>query len=213
MILLTGFEPFGRDDVNPSWHAVRRARDILRAEGLDVEARELPCVFGDSAAALSEAMATTKPDLVICVGLAGGRARISLERVAINCDDARIPDNKGQKPVDEEVVPGGPAAYFSTLPIKAALRDLQIAGIKGEVSQSAGTYVCNHLFFALMHLLASTPTIRGGFVHIPYLPEQVSPESGTPSMPLESMAEGLAVVVRTALQTQVDAALGAGAIH
>ena len=213
MILLTGFEPFGQDDVNPSWHAVRRAQEILQAEGIEVEARELPCIFGESATALSEALATIKPDLVLCVGLAGGRARISLERVAINCDDARIPDNKGQKPVDEEVVPGGPAAYFSTLPIKAALRDLQIAGIKGEVSQSAGTYVCNHVFYALMHLLASTPDVRGGFVHIPYLPDQVSPESGTPSMPLEAAAEGLAVVVRTALGTKVDAALNAGSIH
>ena len=213
MILLTGFEPFGQDDVNPSWHAVRRAQEILRAEGIEVEARELPCIFGESATALSEALATIKPDLVLCVGLAGGRARISLERVAINCDDARIPDNKGQKPVDEEVVPGGPAAYFSTLPIKAALRDLQIAGIKGEVSQSAGTYVCNHVFYALMHLLASTPDVRGGFVHIPYLPDQVSPESGTPSMPLEAAAEGLAVVVRTALGTKVDAPLSAGSIH
>ncbi|WP_159707261.1 pyroglutamyl-peptidase I [Arthrobacter sp. 18067] len=213
MILLTGFEPFGNEDINPSWLAARRAREILRAEGLDVEAMELPCVFGESANALGEAIATLNPELVMCVGLAGGRSRISLERVAINCDDARIPDNKGRKPVDAEVVPGGPAAYFSTLPIKAALRDLQIAGIKAEVSQSAGTYVCNHIFYALMHLLASRPSVRGGFVHVPYLPEQVSAEGDTPSMPLESVAEGLAVVVRTALRTQADAKLSAGALH
>ncbi|MCP1413355.1 pyroglutamyl-peptidase I [Paenarthrobacter sp. A20] len=213
MILLTGFEPFGNEDINPSWLAVRRARDILRAEGLDVEALELPCVFGESAVTLSQAIGTFNPDLVICAGLAGGRSRISLERVAINIDDARIPDNKGRKPVDEEVVPGGPVAYFATLPIKAALRDLRIAGIKAEVSQSAGTYVCNHIFYALMHFLASRPSVRGGFVHVPCLPEQVSTEGDTPSMPLESMAEGLAVVVRTALRTQADAKLSAGAIH
>ncbi|MCT9871210.1 pyroglutamyl-peptidase I [Paenarthrobacter aurescens] len=213
MILLTGFEPFGKDDLNPSWLAVNRAREILRAEGLDVEAMELPCVFGESAVVLGDAMKCLSPDIVVCVGLAGGRDRVSLERVAINCDDARIPDNKGQRPIDEEVVPGGPAAYFSSLPIKAALRNLQIAGIKGEVSQSAGTYVCNHVFYALMHLLASEPDVRGGFVHVPYLPEQVSPEGVTPSMSLESMAEGISVVVRTALLTQSDAKLSAGAIH
>ncbi|MDR6985564.1 pyroglutamyl-peptidase [Paenarthrobacter nitroguajacolicus] len=213
MILLTGFEPFGTDDLNPSWLAVMRAREILQAEGLTVEAVELPCVFGESAAALDEAMDRISPDIVVSVGLAGGRERVSLERVAINCDDARIPDNKGQRPIDEEVVRGGPAAYFSSLPIKAALRNLQIAGIRGEVSQSAGTYVCNHVFYALMHRLASKPGVRGGFVHVPYLPEQVSPDGIIPSMPLEAMAEAVSVVVRTALRTPTDAKLPAGAIH
>ncbi|MGF6835328.1 pyroglutamyl-peptidase [Paenarthrobacter sp. TE4293] len=213
MILLTGFEPFGTDDLNPSWLAVMRAREILQAEGLTVETVELPCVFGESAAALDEAMDRISPDIVVSVGLAGGRERVSLERVAINCDDARIPDNKGQRPIDEEVVRGGPAAYFSSLPIKAALRNLQIAGIRGEVSQSAGTYVCNHVFYALMHRLASKPRVRGGFVHVPYLPEQVSPDGITPSMPLEAMAEAVSVVVRTALRTPTDAKLPAGAIH
>lgn len=213
MILLTGFEPFGQDRVNASWLAVRRAAGILQSEGHSVEAVELPCVFGESAASLSEAMRRVKPDIVVCTGLAGGRDRLSLERIAINCDDARIPDNKAQRPIDEEIVAGGPAAYFSTLPIKAALRNLQIAGIKGEVSQSAGTYVCNHVFYALMHSLASKPGVRGGFVHVPYLPEHVQAGSSTPSMPLETMAEGIAVVVRTAVQTQSDAKLSAGAIH
>lgn len=213
MILLTGFEPFGEDAVNPSWVAVQRARDILRNEGHAVEALELPCVFGRSAAALNAAMDRLVPDVVVCVGLAGGRERVSLERVAINCDDARIPDNAGQRPIDQEVVKGGPAAYFSSLPIKAALRNLQIAGIKGEVSQSAGTYVCNHVFYALMHALATRPGVRGGFIHVPYLPEQLPPVAATPSMPLEVMAEGVASVVRTALGTTTDIQLPAGAIH
>ncbi|MEQ4567875.1 pyroglutamyl-peptidase I [Paenarthrobacter sp. CAP02] len=213
MILLTGFEPFGEDAVNPSWLAVQRARDILRNEGHAVEALELPCVFGRSAAALNAAMDRLVPDVVVCVGLAGGRERVSLERVAINCDDARIPDNAGQRPIDQEVIKGGPAAYFSSLPIKAALRNLQIAGIKGEVSQSAGTYVCNHVFYALMHALASRPGVRGGFIHVPYLPEQLPPAAATPSMPLEVMAEGVASVVRTALGTTTDIQLPAGAIH
>ncbi|MBT2587558.1 pyroglutamyl-peptidase I [Arthrobacter sp. ISL-95] len=213
MILLTGFEPFGEDKVNPSWLAAQGARELLAEEGMAVEAVELPCVFGESAAALTDAITRLNPDIVVCTGLAGGRGRVSLERVAINCDDARIPDNKGQRPIDEEVIPGGPAAYFSSLPIKAALRNLQIAGIKGEVSQTAGTYVCNHIFYALMHSLASKPGIRGGFVHLPYLPEQLPEGSTTPSMPLEAMTEGIAVVVRTALHTQGDPKFSAGAIH
>ncbi|MDR6686180.1 pyroglutamyl-peptidase [Arthrobacter sp. 1088] len=204
MILLTGFEPFGDQSVNPSWTAALRARDILRSEGYKVEAVELPCVFGESASVLLATVESLAPDVVLCTGLAGGRERLSLERVAINCDDARIPDNKGKRPIDEEVVPGGPAAYFSTLPIKASLRNLQIAGIKGEISQSAGTYVCNHVFYALMHALATRGGVRGGFVHLPYLPEQVPEGSATPSMPLDAMAAGIAVVARTAVQAPVD---------
>jgi pyroglutamyl-peptidase len=204
MILLTGFEPFGDQSVNPSWAAALRARDILRSEGHKVEAVELPCVFGESASVLLAAVESLTPNVVLCAGLAGGRERLSLERVAINCDDARIPDNKGKRPIDQEVVPGGPAAYFSTLPIKAALRNLQIEGIKGEISESAGTYVCNHVFYALMHALATQDCVRGGFVHLPYLPEQVPEGSATPSMPLDAMAAGIAVVVRTAAEAPVD---------
>ncbi|GAA3277666.1 pyroglutamyl-peptidase I [Paenarthrobacter aurescens] len=212
MILLTGFEPFGEDTVNPSWLAVQRAAELLASEGIAVEAVELPCVFGESATVLMDAIMGLKPEIIVCTGLAGGRAGISLERVAINCDDARIPDNKGQRPIDVEVIAGGPAAYFSSLPIKTALRNLQIAGIRSEVSQSAGTYVCNHLFYALMHSLASKPGVRGGFVHLPYLPSQLRAGSETPSMPLEAMAEGIAIVARTALDTTADVKFAAGAI-
>lgn len=213
MILITGFEPFGHEKVNPSWLAARRAAAILRAEGLAVEAMELPCVFGESAEVLREAITRLDPELVVCAGLAGGRGRVSLERVAINCDDARIPDNKGGRPIDQEVVPGGPAAYFSTLPIKAALRDLNLAGIDGEVSQTAGTYVCNHIFYALMHALADRPGARGGFVHLPYLPEQVPPGSAAPSMTVETAANGIAAVVRASLRTRTDVEMSAGATH
>ncbi|MFI2564580.1 pyroglutamyl-peptidase I [Paenarthrobacter sp. NPDC018779] len=213
MILLTGFEPFGGDSTNPSWTAVLQAARMLTAEGLTVETVELPCVFGESVEVLKQAIAAHQPELVLSVGLAGGRSRISLERVAINCDDARIPDNKGNRPIDQEVVPRGPAAYFSTLPIKSALRSLQIEGIKGEVSQSAGTYVCNHVFYALMHALKGRAGTRGGFVHVPYASEDLVHGSTAPSMPLESMARGIAVVVRTAAQTGTDAKLSAGAIH
>src|SRR5450830_208838 len=125
MILLTGFEPFGGEATNPSWTAVRGAADLLRAEGLEVAAVELPCVFGAALTALDEALAEHRPALVVCAAQAGGRPGISLERVAINCDDARIPDNAGNAPVDEPVLPEAPAAYFGTLPIKAALQELR----------------------------------------------------------------------------------------
>jgi len=220
MILLTGFEPFGGETVNPSWIAAEAASATLRADGHAVAAVELPCVFGQSVVVLREALQHHKPELVICVGQAGGRPRISLERVAINCDDARIPDNAGNRPVDEEVIPGGPAAYFSSLPVKASLAALRSAGIPAEVSQSAGTYVCNHVFYALMHVIntveeqaIATPATRGGFIHVPYETQQVPKGSGTPSLPAAVMAEALAVVVRTALATTSEIRLAAGSEH
>ena len=216
MILLTGFEPFGGESTNPSWAAAAAASAILKAEGHAVAAVELPCVFGQSITVLEDALQRYDPELVICVGQAGGRPRISLERIAINCDDARIPDNAGNRPVDEEVVPGGPAAYFSSLPVKAALEALRTAGIPAEVSQSAGTYICNHIFYALMHSLntgrGATAT-RGGFIHVPYETQQVPRGSGTPSLPVAVMAEALAVVVRTALSVTADIKLSAGTVH
>ncbi|WP_423184247.1 pyroglutamyl-peptidase I [Arthrobacter sp. NyZ413] len=211
MILLTGFEPFGGDSSNPSWAAALAARDILRAEGHEVDSIELPCVFGECAMILREAINRLRPGLVICVGLAGGRDRLSLERVAINCDDARIPDNAGNRPIDEPVDPSGPAAYFTSLPIKSALRELQIEGIKAEVSQTAGTYVCNHVFYALMHELSTSAQaegVRGGFIHVPY---EETPT--TPTMSVRDMGEGIAVVVRTTLRTTADAKMSAGKIH
>jgi pyroglutamyl-peptidase len=213
MILLTGFEPFGGDSTNPSWSAARAAAGLLRAEGLDARAVELPCVFGEAIRELDAALERYHPEVVICAGQAGGRSRISLERIAINCDDARIPDNAGNAPVDRPVVPGGPAAYFSTLPVKAALAALLAAGIPAEVSQTAGTYVCNHIFYGLMHALRLRPGTRGGFVHVPYEPNQLPPGSEDPSLPMEQLTEALAVVVRSTLATTVDLRIAAGATH
>lgn len=212
MILLTGFEPFGGSFLNPSWGAAARAADLLRDEGSHVEAIELPVLFGGASVALREAIRRTEPDLVICAGLAGGRHGLSLERVAINCDDADIPDNAGIQPVDQAVVPGGPPAYFATLPIKAALQSLVAAGIPASVSQSAGTYVCNHVFYSLMHELAERPGVRGGFIHLPYERSQ-RPGGLIPSMELEKMAEGIAIVARTAFldEPEIDQPeMGAG---
>ena len=213
MILLTGFEPFGGESTNPSWTAAREAGALLRAEGHEVRTVELPCAFGDSIRVLEEALEQYSPQVVVCAGQAGGRSRISLERIAINCDDARIPDNAGNSPVDEAVVSGGPAAYFSSLPVKAALAALGSAQIPAEVSQTAGTYVCNHVFYGLMHALRLRPGTRGGFVHVPYAAEQVPPGSVTASLPVGLMAAALAVVVRTTLGTTADLKLAAGATH
>lgn len=225
MILLTGFEPFGGQPTNPSWAAAQSARDLLRTAGAAVEAVQLPCVFGTAGSALRKALDDLAPELVVCIGQAGGRERVSLERVAINCDDAPIPDNAGNQPVDVPVVPGGPAAYFTSLPLKAALLAVEKAGVPAEVSQTAGTYVCNHIFYTLMHELASRPGVRGGFVHVPFAPDQVGapeqakPGSSAPSLPVASMAEAIAAVVRASLAqpagtTKPDGvALAAGSLH
>ena len=213
MILLTGFEPFGGEAVNPSWQAARQAAEMLRAAGLDALAVELPCTFGDSIATLRQTVSVHHPDLVFCVGQAGGRTKISLERVAINIDDARIPDNKGNQPIDAPIRAGGPAAYFSTLPIKQALQDLYEAGIAAEISQTAGTYVCNHVFYGLMDLLAtSTDGARGGFIHVPYSTEQAAVH-GVTGMPIAEMVAALRLIAVTSQQTTSDLRLAAGAEH
>ena len=214
-ILLTGFEPFERDAVNPSWE-VANALDGRWCDGATLHAVQLPCVFGLAAKRLDEALIKWQPQLVLAMGLAGGRSDISLERVAINVDDARIADNADQQPIDTRVVEDAPAAYFSTLPIKAIVRDLRKAGLPGAVSNTAGTFVCNHVFYALMHRLASEPAwaqTRGGFIHLPYLPEQAARFPGAPSMALATQVQAVQVVIRTALAVRVDVRESAGQLH
>ncbi|WP_439520168.1 pyroglutamyl-peptidase I [Hydrogenophaga sp.] len=207
-VLLTGFEPFGGETINPSWLAVKalHGRKML---GRTVVAAQLPTVFDDSLRVLNALLREHQPELVVCVGQAGGRHAMSLERVAINVNDAPIADNAGAQPIDTPVVPRAPVAYFTTLPIKAMLAALQKEGVRAEVSQTAGTFVCNHVFYGLMRTLATHQALRqtrGGFVHVPWLPEQ-----GAPHMSLEDIVRGLRAAVRCALQVQTDQALGAGA--
>jgi pyroglutamyl-peptidase len=209
-VLLTGFDPFGGESLNPSWQAVQSLHH-KRIAGHKIVAAQLPTVFGASLRELARLLRAHQPTLVICVGQAGGRAAISLERVAINVNDARIPDNAAVQPVDTAVVVNGPAAYFTRLPIKAMLQALQHAGIAAEVSQTAGTFVCNHVFYGLMHELATRrgfKRTRGGFVHVPWLPGQ-----GEPSMPTEELVRGLRVAIAAALATTSDIVQGAGAIN
>lgn len=210
-ILLTGFAPFGGESTNPSWDAVA-ALDGKRVGGHRIVARRLPVEFGASLQVLQAAIRETKPALVLCVGQAGGRAQLSIERIAINIDDARIPDNADACPIDAPIVADGPAAYFATLPIKAILTALREAGIPAEISQTAGTYVCNHVFYGLMHALRGRK-IRGGFIHIPYAPEQAARHPGAPSLPAEVVTQALRIALRTALATTHDRRIAAGAGH
>jgi len=212
-VLVTGFEPFDQDRVNPSWE-VARALDGWRHGGATVHGVCLPCVFDRALASLDAALTTHRPNLVVCLGLAGGRAEVSVERVAVNVNDARIPDNAGQQPVDTAVVAQAPAAYFATLPIKAIVRDLRAQGFPASVSNTAGTFVCNHVFYGLMHRLsAHGGAVRGGFVHLPYLPEQAALHAGAPSMALDTQVQALRALIRTALTVHEDVIETAGRLH
>jgi pyroglutamyl-peptidase len=208
-VLVTGFDPFGGATVNPSWMAAQALHGRLVAGHRLIGAR-LPTVFGESLQSLLELVHRHRPALVVCTGQAAGRAALSLERVAINVNDAHIADNAGAQPVDTPVVPGGPAAYFTSLPIKAMLVSLLAEGINAEVSQTAGTFVCNHVFYGLMHELATRHELgrtRGGLIHLPWLPVQ-----GQPSMRLDEIVQGLRTAIRCALVTVEDIRKEAGAL-
>ena len=209
--LVTGFEPFDGEPVNPALEAVQRLPTRLGA--LEIRTAVLPAVFGRALDALEDAIVASDPDIVLCVGQAGGRAALSLERIAINIDDARIPDNAGQQPIDRPIVPGGPAAYFATLPIKAAAAALREAGLPAIVSNTAGTFVCNHVFYGLMHLAAARHLrLRGGFLHVPYLPSQAARQLDAPSMALDDIARGIEIVLSVAAARTEDIAAAEGAI-
>ena len=211
-VLLTGFEPFDQVPINPSWEAVRQLDGRLLAEDVRIVARQLPCAFATAATRLETLLEEYRPHLVIATGLGPGRSYISIERVAINLNDARIPDNLGEQPIDTPVVPNGPAAYFSTLPIKAMVRALREAGIPASVSQTAGTFVCNQVFYSLQHVLAGSG-VRSGFIHVPFLPEQVARAApGQPSMALDVQVEGLRIAALTAWNTQLDVAETGGQV-
>ena len=208
-ILLTGFEPFGGESVNPSGEIARQLHGTVIDRHRVVGAL-LPCVFGAAITELKKQIRATRPALVICVGQAGGRAEITPERVAINVDDARIADNAGRQPMDRPVVRGGPAAYWSTLPVKAITVELRRRGVPAAVSQTAGTFVCNHVFYGLMHELRQQRKVRGGFIHVPFLPEQTKDK---PSLPLAIMTGAIATAIAVASKTRRDVRTAGGATH
>lgn len=196
-ILMTGFTPFGGETINPSYEAVRRMPDEVA--GIQIIKMEIPTEFAACGALTGAAVRKHRPDAVICVGQAGGRAGVSVERVAINLMDARIPDNAGMQPVDIPIVPDGPAAYFSTLPVKSILRALQACGIPCSLSYTAGVYVCNCLMYSVLHLAATEfPHMCAGFLHIPYAEEQLPGKpADTPALALETTVRALICAAQT----------------
>jgi pyroglutamyl-peptidase len=201
--LVTGFEPFGGDAINPSSLAVSRIGDWIG--NTVVRTAVLPCSFARSADVLRAAIDEVKPDFVLCVGLAGGRSELCLERVGINVQDARIPDNDARQPIDVPVVQGGPAAHFATLPIKACVAEMRKAGLPAAVSNSAGTFVCNHILYALMDMAATAKRpFRGGFLHVPNVPEMLSAGSTVPSVPVETIVKGIEIIVAVSAERTAD---------
>ena len=193
-ILVTAFDPFGGEQVNPAQQAVEKLADTIGQA--QIHKLIIPTVFGKAAENVIAAMDSLRPDAVVCVGQAGGRKSVTPERVAINVMDANITDNIGQKPVDEVIVADGPAAYFSTLPIKAMVQAIRDAGLPGDVSNSAGTFVCNSLLYSVLHhSSANMPQTRAVFIHVPYIPEQTVGKEGVPSMPLEDIVRALTAAI------------------
>ncbi|MDO2932876.1 pyroglutamyl-peptidase I [Paeniglutamicibacter sulfureus] len=207
MILFTGFEPFGDRDSNPSMSIARQAASILEQQGIATIAAELPCVFATAPAMLEELLATWQPRVVISLGLAEGRGALGLEKVAINHLDARIADNAGDQPIDLPVLAGGPAAYFSGLPLKSALQALrdpstELGDVEAEISYSAGTFVCNQVFYSLMHHAGRAPGLRAGFIHVPWM------DPAAPRIAIHARA--VACVAQLALAGATEPRLGAG---
>lgn len=195
-VLLTGFQPFGGESVNPSWLAVRRLGERV-VHGYHVVALEVPTVFGKSARVIQEAVERIKPAVVLSVGQAGGVFAVKVERFAINLDDARIPDNEGNQPVDTPIAPDGPPGYFATVPVKKIVETIRADGIPAVLSYSAGTYVCNHVFYSTCHYVAQRRLpIRVGFIHVPFLPEQVVSKPSVPSMSEETIARALEASIK-----------------
>lgn len=208
-VLVTGFAPFDGQDLNPSWEAVKGLPAQLG--DLRITCLELPTVFQESALLLEQAIVAVQPEVVLCVGQAGGRSELTLERVAINIDDAPIPDNAGQQPIDQPIRPDGAPAYFSTLPIKAMVAAIREAGLPASISNTAGTYVCNHLMYQLLYLAdRQFPGLRGGFLHLPYMAEQLAADSVQPSLSLAELSRGLEVslLALTEETDQLPLALG-----
>ncbi|MBY7147082.1 pyroglutamyl-peptidase I [Levilactobacillus brevis] len=202
-LLITGFDPFGGEKTNPAIEAVKRLPAAIA--GATVVPLEIPTVFGTCAEVVRQAIITERPDVVLSVGQAGGRSALTPERIAINLDDGRIPDNAGFQPVDQPIQPNGPAAYFTQLPVKAMAQAIRQAGLHSHVSTTAGTYVCNHIMYQVQHLRATEfPQLQAGFIHMPFLPEQVVQRSGVPSLSLTDDVRGLTAAIRAIVIAHAD---------
>lgn len=212
-VLITGFDPFGGEPVNPAFEAVKLLPDEIA--GAEIVKLEVPTVFGKAGEKLEEGIAANQPDVVICVGQAGGRSGMTVEKVAINFQDGRIPDNSGYQPIDVVIKEDGETAYFASLPVKAMVAKMRENGIPAFVSYTAGTYVCNDLMYTLLYLIDKKfPNIRGGFIHVPYaMGQTVDKPLGTPSMSLDQISKGLEYSIMAAIENKEDVSAAMGTTH
>lgn len=208
-VLITGFDPFGGESINPAWEAVKAMKDNI--DGIEVIKLQIPTVFKKSAEKLFSGIEEHKPDAVICIGQAGGRYDMSVERVAINMDDGRIPDNEGYQPIDTPVYEDGENAYFATLPIKGIVEEIKLAKIPASVSNTAGTYVCNHIMYSLLYYISKNNlNIKGGFIHVPYITEQVVDKKNMPYMEVTTITKALECAVQALNKYKVDVKVSGG---
>ena len=207
-LLLTAFTPFDGERINPALEAVKLVKDKIG--NLLIVKLEVPTVFGQSIDTVREAIEREKPDFVLSIGQAGGRAEITPERVAINLNDARIPDNEGNQPIDEPVFPDGENAYFSTLPVKAMVEAIREEGIPSSLSNSAGTFVCNHLMYGVLYYLNKRPGMKAGFIHVPYIPEQTKNKKEMPALELSEIVRGLEAAITAIAINGTDKKLAYG---
>ena len=211
-LLLTAFEPFGGDTVNPAQEAVAQVAD--RIGDAEIVKLSVPVVFGKSVAVVREAMARVQPDVVLCIGQAGGRFGLTPERVAINIDDARIPDNEGNQPLDQPIFADGDPAYFTGLPVKAMVAAIREAGVPASLSYTAGTYVCNHLMYGVLyHIAKEWPAMKGGFMHVPFLHEQIMARPNTPSLSKADIVKGIEAAIRAIVENAEDVHHAMGQTH
>lgn len=211
-VLVTGFDPFGGESINPAWEAVKVIKDEIA--GAEVVKMQIPTVVGKSIAKIHDKLVEINPDIVIAVGQAGGRFGVTPERVAINVTDARIPDNEGNQPIDEVIFEDGDAAYFSNLPVKAMVQAIKDAGYPSVLSNTAGTYICNHVMYGILYYIQKEfPNARGGFIHVPYATSQVVNKPNTASMSLADITASLEAAIKAAVENQADIKAIGGETH
>lgn len=212
-VLVTGFDPFDGESVNPAFEAVKLLPDkIADAEIIKLE---IPTVFTRSAEVVEKAIEEYQPDIVLSIGQAGGRSCVTVEKVAINLAEARIPDNDGEQPIDQALREDGDTAYFATVPVKAMVANMRKHGIPAHISYTAGTFVCNSVMYHVLYLLDKKfPGVHGGFIHVPYESSQVVDKpNGTPFMPVDQIAKALEYAIEAAVKGETGEEVVAGETH